>query len=257
MGAKSNIEWTDATWNPVTGCSKVSPGCQNCYAETMAKRLQGMQPNGRYRNGFKVTVHDTDSVMGIPLRKKTPTVYFVNSMSDLFHGDIPNEVIQRIMLIMREAHWHIFQVLTKRPKRMMEFSHKYPIPPNVWMGTSIEDETRARQRIFLLRETKCTTRFVSAEPLLGHITTDISKGIDWVIVGGESGPNARPMKYSWATAIRDQCHDNRTPFFFKQWGEFNTLGERVGKKAAGRILDGQLHDDMPDHYAVWFTAKAL
>lgn len=251
MGTKSKIEWTGDTWNPVTGCSKVSPGCQNCYAESMAKRLQAMQPEGRYRNGFKVTIHDVPSVMNIPLRKKTPTVYFVNSMSDLFHGDIPDDTIRHIMQVALLADHHIFQVLTKRPRRMMEFSRKWPIPNNVWMGVSIEDEKRAQQRIGLLREAWCKTRFVSAEPLLGHITTDISKGIDWVIVGGESGPNARPMKYSWATAIRDQCFDNSTPFFFKQWGEHDNLGQRVGKKLAGRMLDGYRHDAMPDVYYEW------
>jgi protein gp37 len=236
MASNSPIEWTDATWNPVTGCSKVSPGCKNCYAERMAKRLQKMQPDGRYRNGFRVTMHD--DVLVLPLRWQKPRRIFVNSMSDLFHDHVPDEFIDDVFNVMRLACWHTFQVLTKRPLRMMVYSHRHDIPQNVWLGTSIEDERRAQDRIELLRLTRSRVRFVSAEPLIGEITTDIATNVEWVIVGGESGPSARPVDADWVRTIRDQCKQAATPFFFKQWGGVN-------KRATGRILDGRTWDEMP------------
>lgn len=241
MASNSRIEWTDATWNPVTGCSKVSPGCQNCYAERMAKRLQRMQPDGRYRNGFRVTLHD--DALAIPEQWTKPKRIFVNSMSDLFHDHVPDMFIENVFHVMRIACWHTYQILTKRPHRMMEYSHRFQIPENVWLGTSIEDEKRAQERIDILRDTQCHVRFVSAEPLIGEITTNIASGVDWVIVGGESGPRARPMSADWVRSIRDQCQQARTPFFFKQWGGKN-------KVLAGRILDGRTWEEFPHEQSI-------
>lgn len=236
MASRSSIEWTDATWNPVTGCSKVSPGCQHCYAESMAKRLQRMQPEGRYRNGFRVTLHD--DVVELPLSWQKPKRIFVNSMSDLFHGNVPDEFIDRVFDVMRRAHWHTFQVLTKRPHRMMAYSGLNDVPSNVWMGTSIEDEWRAQDRISVIREVRADIRFISAEPLIGPISTNIAKGLQWVIVGGESGPKARTIDPDWVRDIRDQCLSAGTPFFFKQWGG-------VRKQETGRVLDGRTWDEFP------------
>ncbi|HCN05544.1 MAG TPA: hypothetical protein DIS79_07975 [Bacteroidetes bacterium] len=236
MASRSSIEWTDATWNPVTGCSKVSPGCQQCYAESMAKRLQRMQPEGRYRNGFRVTLHDDE--LDLPLIWQKPKRIFVNSMSDLFHGSVSDEFIDRVFDVMRRAHWHTFQVLTKRPLRMLEYTQRRSVAKNVWLGTSIEDEKRAQERIDIIRGVHADIRFISAEPLIGPITTDIAVGLQWVIVGGESGPGARPIDPDWVRTIRDQCLSAGTPFFFKQWGG-------VHKKATGRILDDRTWDEMP------------
>ncbi|HRK04066.1 MAG TPA: phage Gp37/Gp68 family protein [Chlorobiota bacterium] len=236
MASRSSIEWTDATWNPVTGCSKVSPGCQHCYAESMAKRLQRMQPEGRYRNGFRVTLHDDE--LDLPLIWQKPKRIFVNSMSDLFHGSVSDEFIDRVFDVMRRAHWHTFQVLTKRPLRMLEYTQRRSVAKNVWLGTSIEDEKRAQERIDIIRGVHADIRFISAEPLIGPITTDIAVGLQWVIVGGESGPGARPIDPDWVRTIRDQCLSAGTPFFFKQWGG-------VHKKATGRILDDRTWDEMP------------
>lgn len=234
MVALSSIEWTDMTWNPVTGCTKVSPGCKNCYAERMAKRLQAMgQPN--YTNGFQVTLHP--HVLEKPLELKKPQVIFVNSMSDLFHEAIPESFIQQVFAVMRRASWHHFQVLTKRAERMAEMAARIDWPTNVWMGVSVEDETQTH-RIDHLRGVGASLRFLSLEPLIGPLPNLCLDGIDWVIVGGESGPGSRPIKEEWVLEIRDRCVEAGLPFFFKQWGGFR-------KKKAGRLLEGQTWDEMP------------
>ena len=235
MATKSTIEWTESTWNPITGCTKISEGCQNCYAERMAKRLKAMgQPN--YKNGFKLTLHP--NTLKKPFTWKSPQMIFVNSMSDLFHKDVPLEFILKIFLIMKTASWHQFQVLTKRADRLAELDHILEWPDNIWMGVSVESK-KYTNRIDLLRGTSAKLKFISFEPLIEPIKNLNLDGIDWVIVGGESGPGARPMDYDWVVGIRDICLDNNVPFFFKQWGGFH-------KKKAGRILDNQTWDEMPN-----------
>lgn len=239
MATKSKIEWTESTWNPVTGCTKISPGCKNCYAERMAKRLEAMgQPN--YANAFSLTVHP--HVVDAPLSWKTPQVIFVNSMSDLFHKDVPLAFIQKVFDVMKRAHWHQFQILTKRSGRLLQLDSSLAWAGNIWMGVSVETE-RYQHRIDDLRQTSATVKFLSLEPLLGALPALDLTGIDWVIVGGESGPRARPMDEEWVIEIRDQCVDQGVPFFFKQWGGTN-------KKKAGRILQGRTWDEMPVGAAV-------
>lgn len=234
MATNSNIEWTEATWNPLTGCSKVSPGCKNCYAERLAVRLQAMgQPN--YVNGFELTMHER--ALELPLRWKRPQTIFVNSMSDLFQEDVPIEFIQKVFDVMKRASWHRFQILTKRSKRLLELSSQLAWAPNIWMGVSVENEDYIF-RIDHLRKTEAKIKFLSIEPLLGALHKLDLKKIDWVIVGGESGPRARPMLESWVHDIHKQCQNTGVPFFFKQWGGRN-------KKKTGRTLGGQTWDEMP------------
>jgi protein gp37 len=234
MAANSAIEWTESTWNPVTGCTKVSPGCAHCYAERMARRLRAMgQPN--YANGFAVTVHE--HALELPLRWRKPQTIFVNSMSDLFHERVPEDLITRAFDVMRRADWHRFQILTKRSARLRELAPRLDWPANVWMGVSVETQAYSF-RIDDLRQVTAAVRFLSLEPLLGPLDRLDLDGIDWVIVGGESGPKARPMEASWVTSVRDQCRAAGVPFFFKQWGGVN-------KKKRGRILDGRTWDEMP------------
>lgn len=238
MAQNSAIEWTETTWNPLTGCTKISPGCKHCYAERMAHRLEAMgQPN--YANGFKLTLHE--HMLEVPLRWKKPRVVFVNSMSDLFHKDTPEEFILRVFDVMRQASWHIFQVLTKRSDRLLKLSPKIEWPENVWMGVSVERDDYTF-RIDHLRQTKAKVRFLSLEPLLGPLEQLNLDRIHWVIAGGESGPGARPMEEAWVTDIRDQCLDAEVPFFFKQWGG-------VFKKRHGRTLEGQTWNEMPTQEA--------
>jgi protein gp37 len=235
MAQASSIEWTESTWNPVTGCTKISSGCANCYAERMARRLKAMgQP--RYRHGFKVTLQP--DLLQVPLRWKRPRMVFVNSMSDLFHKDVPAEFIARCFAVMQEAAHHTFQVLTKRPERAVELAPDLPWPENVWMGTSVESAAYA-SRIGLLTQIPASIRFLSLEPLLGPMPRLALAGVHWVIVGGESGPGARPMDPKWVLQIRDRCLREGVPFFFKQWGG-------VQKCRAGRELDGRLWSDMPN-----------
>lgn len=234
MANLSSIEWTEATWNPLTGCTKVSTGCKHCYAERMAKRLQAMQ-HPSYTNGFKLTLHE--HLIELPLKWKRPRTIFVNSMSDLFHRDVPLEFIQQVFNTMCEASQHRFQVLTKRPERALELSPLLPWPNNVWLGTSVETN-KYSFRIDLLRSTRAHIKFLSLEPLLGPLGGLDLEDIHWVIVGGESGPRARPIDSAWVTEIRDQCLAEGVPFFFKQWGGVN-------KKRSGRLLDGRTWDDMP------------
>ncbi len=232
--AQSRIEWTESTWNPLTGCNKISPGCKHCYAERMAKRLHAMgQPN--YANGFKLTMHP--QALEKPLEWKTPQVIFVNSMSDLFHKDVPLEFVQSVFDVMKRAHWHQFQVLTKRSERLMELSPQLEWTDNIWMGVSVENADYTF-RIDHLRKTGAKIKFLSVEPLLGPIPKMNLKGINWVIVGGESGPGARPLEREWVVDIKNQCIRAKVPFFFKQWGG-------VQKKKAGRLLDGRTWDQMP------------
>jgi protein gp37 len=234
MSENSSIEWTDATWNPVRGCTKISPGCKHCYAERMAKRLQAMgQPN--YVNGFKLAIHE--HVLEKPLEWKTPQVIFVNSMSDLFHEKVPVDFIQKTFDVMRRANWHQFQVLTKRAERLAELSLQIDWPENVWMGVSVENQDYV-SRIDCLRRTGARVKFLSLEPLLGPIQHLDLTGINWAIVGGESGPGARPVLQEWVTDLRDHCVAAHVPFFFKQWGG-------VQKKRAGRALEGRTWDEMP------------
>ena len=235
MGAKTSIEWTQSTWNPITGCDHVSNGCDHCYAERMAKRLEAMG-NRRYQNGFELTIHE--DLFDVPLRWKEPRMIFVNSMSDLFHENVPFEAIKHIFHTMNRAEWHTFQLLTKRPMRLRQFADQLDWTENIWMGVTVESY-RYTHRIDALLGTPAKIKFVSFEPLLSAIPPDTSlKGIDWAIVGGESGPGARPMEAEWATSLRTLCRRHRTAYFFKQWGGFN-------KKASGRVLDGQTWDEMP------------
>lgn len=234
MAINSSIEWTEATWNPLTGCTKISPGCKHCYAERMALRLQAMgQPN--YANGFNLTLHE--DALELPLRWKKPQIIFVNSMSDLFHKGVPDTFILRTFEVMRRAAWHRFQVLTKRSDRLLELSPHLPWADNIWMGVSIEDRDYTF-RIDHLRRTDAQIKFLSLEPLLGPLRRLRLTGIDWVIVGGESGPGARPMDPSWVADIRNQCVKSGVPFFFKQWGG-------VHKKKTGRELEGRTWNEMP------------
>jgi len=232
--ANSNIEWTDTTWNPTTGCSKISPGCKNCYAERMSKRLTAMGIE-KYANGFEITLHK--DTLSVPLTWKKPQIIFVNSMSDLFHEEIPEEFVQEVFSVMRKAHWHQFQVLTKRSERLLELASQIDWPENVWMGVSVENADYSF-RIDHLRQTNAHIKFLSLEPLLGPLSNLDLENIDWAIVGGESGPGARPIRKEWVTEIRDQCVAVNIPFFFKQWGG-------VQKKQTGRQLDGITWDEMP------------
>jgi protein gp37 len=234
MGIGTSIEWTEATWNPVTGCTKISPGCKHCYAERMSKRLQAMgQPN--YALGFEVALHER--MLDAPLRWKKPQSIFVNSMSDLFHAEVPVEFIQRVFGVMRLANWHRYQVLTKRADRLLELSREIDWPDHVWMGVSVESREYLT-RVERLRQTGARVKFLSVEPLLEDLGEFDLSGIDWVIAGGESGPGARPMDPAWVRTLRDHCAANGVRFFFKQWG-----GTR--KKAAGRVLDGRTWDELP------------
>ena len=238
MSSNSKIEWTGATWNPLTGCTKLSPGCRNCYAERLSRRLQAMGQE-QYRNGFQLTLHTT--MLDAPLQWRKPRTVFVNSMSDLFHEAVPDDFIRSVFDVMRRASWHRFQVLTKRASRLASLAPTLEWSPNIWMGVSVETEAYVHRIGDLLRAPACV-RFLSLEPLLGPLPNLPLQGVDWVIVGGESGPSARPMDESWVVDIRQQCSQASIPFFFKQWGGVN-------KKKRGRLLDGRTWDEMPDFNA--------
>ncbi len=231
---KTKIEWTESTWNPVTGCTKISDGCLNCYAERMAKRLKAMgQLN--YKNGFELTIHPNS--LELPLQWKKPQMIFVNSMSDLFHKKVPVTYIKKVFDVMNLAEWHTFQILTKRADRLLKLSSKLNWTQNIWMGVSVENKD-CLNRIDDLRRTDAKTKFISFEPLLGPLPKVNLREIDWVIIGGESGPGARYMNPKWVTNLRDQCIKQKVPFFFKQWGGVN-------KKKTGRLLNGRTWDEMP------------
>ena len=234
MAFNSSIEWTESTWNPVTGCTKTSPGCLHCYAERMAQRLNAMgQPN--YKDGFKVAMHP--HVLELPLHWRKPQTIFVNSMSDLFHKEVGTAFILSVFDVMNRARWHTFQILTKRAERLSELNAQLPWADNIWMGVSVENE-QYKHRIDWLKETNARVKFISFEPLIGSVGKIDLRGIDWAITGGESGPGARPMSPHWVIEIRNQCVAQKVPFFFKQWGG-------VQKKKAGRLLEGRVWDEMP------------
>jgi len=234
--SNSKIEWTEKSWNPTTGCTKISSGCLNCYAETLSNRLKitGVQ---KYKNGFNLTLHTNE--IKRPLKWKKPSLVFVNSMSDIFHEDIPESFILRVFEAMNTCHWHVFQVLTKRAKRLLELHEKLKWTPNVWMGVTVESE-KYLSRIDLLRNTKAHIKFISCEPLLGPISDLNLEGIDWIIVGGESGLKARPMQKSWVLDILHQCKEAEVKFFFKQWGGRD-------KKKNGRKLNGRTYNELPSY----------
>ena len=233
--SRSKIEWTEMTWNPVTGCTKVSTGCRNCYAEIMSRRLQAMGL-AKYSAGFELQTHEDE--LNLPKKWTKPRTVFVNSMSDLFHGKVPTGFIVRVFETMVDCPQHRFQVLTKRARRLRRIGAQLPWARNIWMGVSVEDPRRA-WRIDELRDTVAKVKFLSLEPLLAPLPGLSLDGIDWVIVGGESGPRARPIERAWVCDIRDQCEEAGVAFFFKQWGGRN-------KKKAGRHLDGRIHDGMPE-----------
>jgi len=234
MSKKSSIEWTESTWNPITGCSKISPGCKNCYAERMAKRLKAMGQQN-YRNGFEVTTHP--HAIELPLSWKKSQTIFVNSMSDIFHEFVEKSFILKLFDVMNKADWHLYQILTKRTGRMLELDSEIQWAKHIWMGVTVEDSDY-KFRIDDLRNTKANIKFISFEPLIGNIGKVNLKGMDWVIVGGESGPGARPIKEEWVLEIKRQCVKYNVPFFFKQWGG-------VRKKKNGRILLDKTWDEMP------------
>lgn len=234
MGDKSGIEWTDATWNPVTGCTAISAGCDHCYAELLALRLQKMGST-KYRNGFDVTLHP--NTLDHPLRWREPRRIFVNSMSDLFHAQVPKDFVAQVWDVMARCPQHTFQVLTKRPERMARWTAEFPAPANVWLGTSVEDQC-VIQRIDRLRECRAEVRFLSLEPLIGPLERLALEGIHWVIVGGESGRDCRPVRPAWVRDLRDQCRVAGVAFFFKQWGGLTP-------KSGGRLLDGRTWDEFP------------
>jgi protein gp37 len=242
MTTISKIEWTDATWNPTVGCTKISPGCKHCYAEEMAHRLNAMGAAG-YENGFKLTL--LPQRIDEPLKRRKPTIYFVNSMSDLFHQGVSNEYLERVFATIEKAHWHTFQILTKRAERLASFFRERPVPGNAWLGVSVEDRKYGVPRIDLLRQVSARIRFLSVEPLLEDVGELDLRDIHWVIVGGESGRKARPMSAEWVERIQYQCEAQRVRFFFKQWGGWGADGQRRSKKENGRKFKGREWDDMP------------
>lgn len=240
--SESSIEWTEHTWNPVTGCTKISPGCKHCYAETMARRLHAMRAPG-YELGFDVALHPNR--LEQPLQRKRPTIYFVNSMSDLFHEDVPDAFLDRVFDVIQRTPQHTYQILTKRSERLPAYFGNRPCPRNVWLGVSLEDKKYGVPRIDHLRQVNARIRFLSVEPLLEEVGTLELTKIQWVIVGGESGPQARPMKPAWVDAVRRQCEAQHVAFFFKQWGGWGADGVRRSKKKNGRLLDGRTWDSLP------------
>jgi protein gp37 len=248
MSTKTSIEWTEQTWNPAVGCSKVSPGCAYCYAEVMARRLKAMRVKG-YENGFRLTL--LPRRLEEPIRRKQPTIYFVNSMSDLFHEEIPDSYLRQVMAVMRQASIHTFQILTKRAGRMAEFLRLEKPPRNVWVGVTVENRDHGLPRLDALRRISAPIRFVSAEPLLEDLGEIDLAGVDWVIVGGESGPKARPMKREWVLNIKRQCDEQGVDFFFKQWGGWGPDGKKRSKKHNGRMLEGRVWDAAPRPANAW------
>ncbi|RMF20762.1 MAG: phage Gp37/Gp68 family protein [Deltaproteobacteria bacterium] len=238
----SSIEWTEKTWNPSTGCTKISAGCKHCYAETMARRLQAIGVRG-YERGFEFTIHPER--LHEPMKRRKPTIWFVNSMSDLFHERMPKWFLDRVMSVIESCPQHVFQVLTKRAERMARYFQDRRVPPNLWLGVTVENRRHGVPRIELLRGIPSTVRFLSCEPLLEDLGELDLRGIHWVIVGGESGPKARPMDKEWALRIRDQAKAQGCAFFFKQWGSWGEDGRKRSKTKNGRSLDGRTWDEMP------------
>ncbi len=242
MTTMSRIEWTEQTWNPTVGCTNISPGCKNCYAEAMAHRLKAMGAPG-YENSFDLTL--LPERLNDPVKRKKPTVYFVNSMSDLFHEKVPDEYIEQVLDVITRTPQHTYQILTKRAARMARFFRTRSVPRNAWMGVSVEDRKYGVPRINHLRKVSASIRFLSVEPLLEDVGQLNLKDIHWVIVGGESGPKARPMQKTWALSVQQQCEDQGVAFFFKQWGGWGADGKRRAKNANGRELEGKTWDEMP------------
>lgn len=243
MAGASRIEWTEQTWNPTTGCTKVSPGCTHCYAEVMARRLKAMGAAG-YEHGFELALHPNR--LAQPLRRRQPTVYFVNSMSDLFHKDVPDSFLDDVFEVIRDTPRHTYQILTKRASRLPRYFARRECPPNVWLGVSVENRRNGLPRIDHLRKVDATVRFVSVEPLLEDLCVFDLHGIHWVIVGGESGPKARPMKEDWVLNVKRQAERAGAAFFFKQWGGWGADGVRRHKKTNGRELQGRVYDNYPN-----------
>ncbi|APV52021.1 hypothetical protein BWI17_21525 [Betaproteobacteria bacterium GR16-43] len=246
MTTVSKIEWTEQTWNPTIGCTKISPGCKHCYAEAMARRLQAMGAPG-YESGFSLSLlpHRLED----PLRRRKPTVYFVNSMSDIFHERVPDEYVERVFNVIARSPQHTFQILTKRARRLAHYFRTRAVPENAWLGVSVEDKKYGVPRIDYLRSVRAATRFLSVEPLLEDLGNLNLAEIHWVIVGGESGPKARPMKPAWAHSIHSQCKAQKVAFFFKQWGGWGADGMRRAKAENGRLLHGQTWDEMPSAFS--------
>jgi len=242
MSSQSHIEWTEHTWNPVTGCTKVSPGCKHCYAEALATRLQAMGTSG-YENGFEISL--LPERLKQPLKRKKPTIYFVNSMSDLFHESISNDFLDQVFGVISGTPHHTYQILTKRAERLPDYFKDRSVPNNVWLGVSVEDKEYGVPRIDYLRDIPAKIRFLSIEPLLEDLGSVNLKNINWVIVGGESGPKARPMRAEWAESIQQQCKNSEISFFFKQWGGWGADGKRRSKKANGRLLKGKIWNGKP------------
>jgi protein gp37 len=243
MTTTSRIEWTEQTWNPIVGCTKISAGCKHCYAEVMARRLQAMGTPG-YENGFALRL--IPERLQDPIKRKKPTIYFVNSMSDLFHEKVPSEYIDQVMDVITATPQHSYQILTKRAARMAQHFKKRVVPENAWLGVSVENRKHGVSRINYLRDVKAKIRFLSVEPLLEDVGKLDLHSIHWVIVGGESGPKARPMRPEWAESVRIQCEEQQVAFFFKQWGGWGADGKRRAKAKNGRLLNGRTWDQMPD-----------
>lgn len=242
MASQSSIEWTEQTWNPTTGCDKISPGCAHCYAEVMALRLKAIGIPG-YENGFKLSLHPDR--LQQPLQRKKPTIYFVNSMSDLFHEEVPDDYLRQVLAVIRETPQHTYQILTKRAERMEQFFLTEEPPPNAWIGVTVENREHGLPRIDSLRRIPAAVRFISAEPLLEDLGSFDLRGIHWVIVGGESGPKARPMQQEWASNVKRLCDEQEIAFFFKQWGSWGADGKKRAKKKNGRILAGKTWNGVP------------
>lgn len=242
MTSTTTIEWTEQTWNPTTGCTKISPGCKHCYAEVMAKRLQAMGARG-YENGFNLSI--LPERLEQPLMRRKATTYFVNSMSDLFHNDIPFSFLDQVFDVIKCTPQHTYQILTKRSARMRKYFSSRDVPDNVWLGVSVENRTYGLQRVDDLREIKASIRFLSVEPLLEDVGAIDLRGIHWVIVGGESGYKARPMKAEWVKSIKIQCEQDGIAFFFKQWGGWGADGKKRPKRNNGRLFAGKTWDEMP------------
>lgn len=243
MSSKSKIEWTEQTWNPTTGCRKISPGCKHCYAEVMAHRLHAMGTSG-YENGFELSIQPER--LAQPLKRRKPTVYFVNSMSDLFHEDIPDSFLDRVFDVIKETPQHTYQILTKRAERLPDYFQNRTCPENVWLGVTVEDKCSGVPRIDFLRQVEAKIRFLSIEPLLEDIGQIDLADIHWVIVGGESGPKARQMKAEWADNIRCQAEVAGSAYFFKQWGTWGADGKKRNKVLNGRVLNGRTYDEYPE-----------
>lgn len=237
------IEWTEQTWNPSAGCTKISSGCQNCYAETMAIRLQAMGVEG-YVNGFKFNL--VPSRLNDPYKRKKPTVFFVNSMSDIFHKDMPEEYLDKIFEVIENTPHHTYQILTKRAERMSDYFSKKPVPNNIWLGVTVDNKKEGLPRIDKLRNIKATVLFLSVEPLLEDLGSINLTNIDWVIVGGESGNKARPMDKEWVLKIKTQCEKNDVAFFFKQWGTWGADKVKRNKKLNGKEIDGKIWQQFPE-----------